>query len=233
MEGCRRWFDYLGFDVFYRSRARSGIVLIHGYPFNSWDWAAIWDRLTTRFTVIAPDMMGMGFSAKPAYEYSVPDHADMHEALLAHLGVGAMHVLSHDVGDSVAQKLLARMEFMITGTRPRASKRSRAEWGSVQRGLHPAADSRRHRRELRWETSSVRCRAIRYHAGFSNPRSEMFGKNTKPTRRQPDLFHQIMEYNDGRSQPQGGRFVNDRYTHRWSARCARPGCRFDRRPQPT
>ena len=59
------------------------LLLIHGYPFNSFDWGPIWPTLTGRFTVIAPDMMGMGFSAKPvAYEYSVHDHADMHEALL-------------------------------------------------------------------------------------------------------------------------------------------------------
>ncbi len=61
-----QYFDYLGFDVFYRT-AGSGpaLLLIHGYPFNSWDWAPLWDRLTERFTVIAPDMLGMGFSDKP------------------------------------------------------------------------------------------------------------------------------------------------------------------------
>ena len=57
-------------------------------------------------------MIGMGFSDKPvAYEYSVHDHADMHEALLPHLGVDSCHVLAHDLGDSVGQELLARYEF--------------------------------------------------------------------------------------------------------------------------
>ncbi len=90
--------------------------MIHGYPFNSWDWAPIWDRLTERFTVIAPDMLGMGFSDKPvAYEYSVGDHADMHEALLAELGVQSAHILAHDLGDSVGQEMLARHEFVRAG----------------------------------------------------------------------------------------------------------------------
>jgi pimeloyl-ACP methyl ester carboxylesterase len=42
-----QYFDYLGFDVFYRV-AGSGptLLLIHGYPFNSWDWAPIWNALT-------------------------------------------------------------------------------------------------------------------------------------------------------------------------------------------
>src|ERR1044072_5378288 len=106
-------FDYLGFDGFYRVEGSGPhLVLIHGYPFNSWDWAPLWDRLTGRFTVIAPDMLGMGFSAKPVtYGYSVHDHADMHEALLAHLGVDSVHILAHDLGDSVGQELLARHEF--------------------------------------------------------------------------------------------------------------------------
>ena len=76
-----QYFDYLGFNIFYRAEGRGPhLLLIHGYPFNTWDWAPLWGRLTERFTVIAPDMLGMGFSDKPvAYEYTVYDHADMHE----------------------------------------------------------------------------------------------------------------------------------------------------------
>src|SRR5205807_4891593 len=38
-------------------------------------------------------------------------HADMHEALLAHLNIDHAHILAHDIGDSVGQELLARHEF--------------------------------------------------------------------------------------------------------------------------
>ena len=108
-----QYFDYLGFDVFYRKQGSGPtLLLIHGYPFNSWDWAPMWDRLTDRFTVVAPDMLGMGFSDKPEkYEYTVHDHADMHEALMSDLGLGSAHILAHDIGDSVGQELLARHEF--------------------------------------------------------------------------------------------------------------------------
>jgi pimeloyl-ACP methyl ester carboxylesterase len=45
--------------------------------------------------------------------------------------------------------------------------------------------------------------------------NEMFGPDTKPPRRMLDLFHQILEYNDGkRVLHKVGRFVNDRYAHR-------------------
>jgi pimeloyl-ACP methyl ester carboxylesterase len=54
-------------------------------------------------------LSGYGFSDKPrSYEYSIDDQATLVEQVLAHLKVGAYHLLSHDVGDTVAQELLAR-----------------------------------------------------------------------------------------------------------------------------
>jgi pimeloyl-ACP methyl ester carboxylesterase len=211
-------FDYLGFDIFYRVEGSGpALLLIHGYPFNTFDWAPLWDRLTARFTVIAPDMIGMGFSAKPvAYEYSVHDHADMHEALLAHLGVDRIHLLAHDLGDSVGQEMLARLEFgeqscgpvridTITWLNgglfnetytPRALQKllSRTPLGDILSPLQGTSLSRR----------------------LVEPTiNEMFGPDTKPSRRMMDLFHQILEYNDGtRVTHKVGRFVTDRYRHR-------------------
>jgi pimeloyl-ACP methyl ester carboxylesterase len=213
-----QYFDYLGFDVFYRVEGTGPhLLLIHGYPFNTFDWAPLWDRLTARFTVVAPDMLGMGFSAKPvAYEYSVHDHADMHEALLAHLGVESAHILAHDIGDSVGQELLARHEFgqQIYGAlriesitwlngglfnetyTPRLMQKalSRTPLGDILSPLQGSPLSRR----------------------MIEPTiNEMFGPDTKPSRRMLDLFHEILEYNDGkRVLHKVGRFVTDRYAHR-------------------
>ncbi|BBZ11252.1 alpha/beta fold hydrolase [Mycobacterium branderi] len=213
-----RHFDYLGFDVFYRTEGSGPpLLLIHGYPFNSYDWALIWPELTQRFTVIAPDMMGMGFSAKPvAYEYSVHDHADMHEALLAHLGVGNAHIMAHDIGDSVGQELLARNEFgqqaygelsidsitwlnggmFVESYTPRVAQKlmSRTPLGDIFSHVQNSPLSRR----------------------LLEPTlREMFGPNTQPTRQMMDVFNQILDYNDGRRVlHKVGRFINDRYTHR-------------------
>jgi len=212
------WFDYLGFDIFYRMQGSGpALLLIHGYPFNSWDWAAIWDRLITRFTVIAPDMMGMGFSAKPvAYEYSVPDHADMHEALLAHLGVDRLHILAHDIGDSVAQELLARHEFAQHSYGPLTI--DTITW--LNGGLFNEAYTPRLLQKVMSRTPLGDIMSPLQGTSLSRrvvepTINEMFGPDTKPSRRMLDLFHQILEYNDGtRVSHKVGRFVNDRYTHR-------------------
>ena len=212
------YFDYLGFDIFYRIEGSGPpLLLIHGYPFNSSDWQLIWPALTQRFTVIAPDMIGMGFSAKPfAYEYSVHDHADMHEALLHHLRIRNAHILAHDLGDSVAQELLARREFgqpaysalsidsitwlnggmFVETYTPRAAQKllSGTPLGDI---LSPLQNSSVSRRLLE---PTIR---------------EMFGPNTKPTPHMMDVFHQILGYNDGRRVlHKVGRFIKDRQTHR-------------------
>lgn len=207
-------FDYLGFDVFYvREGAGPTLLLVHGYPFSSFDWTPLWERLTRRFTVIAPDMLGMGFSDKPvAYEYSVHDHADMHEALLAKLDVSGCHVMAHDIGDSVVQELLARQEERGSGViesitwlngglfneayTPRLVQRlmSRTPLGEVAASL----------RNLPWFDRVLELTV-----------NEMFGPNTKPSPELMRQFGEIMNYNDGRRVTHKvGRFIVDRYQHR-------------------
>jgi pimeloyl-ACP methyl ester carboxylesterase len=217
-----QYFDYLGFDIFYRVDGKPFgqapvLLLIHGYPFNSFDWALIWPALVERFTVIAPDMIGMGFSDKPVtYEYTVTDHADMHEALLAHLKVDSCHVLAHDLGDSVGQELLARYEagdhaygapiiesitwlnggLFNEAYRPRLMQKlmSRTPLGDMTSRFQGTPVSRRL---------------------LDRTLDEMFGPNTKPSPHMYEQFHQILGYNDGgRVLHKTGRFVTDRYRYR-------------------
>lgn len=105
-------FDFSGRQIFYRD-AGSGetLLLIHGFPTASWDWHKVWTRLTDRFRVIAPDMLGFGFSDKPVgHDYRLIEQADLHETLCVRLGIKGCHVLAHDYGVSVAQELLARQD---------------------------------------------------------------------------------------------------------------------------
>lgn len=86
------------------------LLLIHGFPSASWDWHRLWVPLAERYRVIACDMLGFGYSAKPrGHAYSLLEQADLQLGLLAHIGEQRpVHVLAHDYGDSVAQELIAR-----------------------------------------------------------------------------------------------------------------------------
>jgi pimeloyl-ACP methyl ester carboxylesterase len=104
------WFLYRGHRIFYRIEGNGQpLILLHGFPTSSWDWHRLWDSLRNSYQLIALDFIGYGFSDKPRnYTYSIDDQATLLEHLLAHLKIGTYHLLSHDVGDTVAQELLAR-----------------------------------------------------------------------------------------------------------------------------
>jgi pimeloyl-ACP methyl ester carboxylesterase len=105
-----KWFLYRGNRIFYvEEGSGEPLLLLHGFPTSSWDWHKIWDGLISSSRVIALDFIGFGYSDKPPhYDYSMPDQADLVEKLLGHLGITQYHILAHDIGDTVAQELLAR-----------------------------------------------------------------------------------------------------------------------------
>jgi len=106
-----REFDFGGKRIrYWMAGEGEPLLLIHGFPTASWDWHKVWQPLAARYRLIACDMLGFGYSAKPrGHAYSLIEQADLQQALLAQLGIGgAIHVLAHDYGDSVAQELLAR-----------------------------------------------------------------------------------------------------------------------------
>ena len=96
-------------NLFYRREgAGETLVCIHGFPSSSWDFGIIWPSLTSRFDTIAHDLIGLGKSVKPKQPLSVSLQADIVEGLLIQNGISHAHILAHDLGDTVAQELLAR-----------------------------------------------------------------------------------------------------------------------------
>ena len=98
-----------GRDIFYVDSGNGDlpIVVIHGFPGSSYDWAEVVPRLPGR--VIAFDLPGYGLSDKsPAASYSLFNQADVVEHLLRHLGVERCVVLAHDMGDTVTAELASR-----------------------------------------------------------------------------------------------------------------------------
>ncbi len=98
-----------GLRVFFRREGKGqALICVHGFPSSSWDFEAIWPDLTSRFDTIASDLIGLGRSAKPKRALSVKLQADIIEKLVVEQGLIEAHLLAHDLGDSVAQELLAR-----------------------------------------------------------------------------------------------------------------------------
>ena len=95
-----------GHRVFYRS-AGSGpvVVLVHGITSTSATWANVLPYLAERFTVIAPDLLGHGESAKPRGDYSLGAYASGIRDLLLALGHERATFVGHSLGGGVAMQL--------------------------------------------------------------------------------------------------------------------------------
>lgn len=106
------YFIWRSHSIFYRDTGEGETLLcIHGFPTASYDWKDLWPSLTKHFRVVCLDMLGFGFSDKPSgHRYSVLEQADIIAALLTSLEIKRVHILAHDLGDSVAQECLARHE---------------------------------------------------------------------------------------------------------------------------
>jgi pimeloyl-ACP methyl ester carboxylesterase len=91
--------------------AAPAVLILHGFPTSSWDFAAVVERLAPRRRAVCFDFLGYGLSDKPAgYGYSLFEQADVAVAVARARGLGRVHLLAHDVGTSVATELLARRE---------------------------------------------------------------------------------------------------------------------------
>ncbi|AFS37811.1 alpha/beta fold hydrolase [Alteromonas macleodii] len=98
-----------GQQVFYKTEGTGPVLLlVHGYPTASFDWAKIWPALTSQFRCVTLDMPGFGFSDKSPKKYLIKEQADTISEVIRHLGITSAHVLSHDYGDTVAQEMMAR-----------------------------------------------------------------------------------------------------------------------------
>ena len=95
-----------GHRVFYRSAGNGpAIVLVHGIASTSATWANVLPYLAERFTVIAPDLLGHGESAKPRGDYSLGAYASGVRDLLIALGHDRATFVGHSLGGGVAMQL--------------------------------------------------------------------------------------------------------------------------------
>jgi pimeloyl-ACP methyl ester carboxylesterase len=92
-----------GADIFVRSAGNGpAVVLIHGYAETSDSWAPLATELVKTYTVIVPDLRGIGSSSRPAGGYDKKTQAADIRAVVTTLGFDHTFVVSHDIGIMVA-----------------------------------------------------------------------------------------------------------------------------------
>jgi len=92
-----------GADIYVRSAGHGPVVvLIHGYAETSNSWAPLAAELVKTYTVVVPDLRGIGRSSRPAGGYDKKTQAADIRAVVTTLGYDRAFVVSHDIGIMVA-----------------------------------------------------------------------------------------------------------------------------------
>jgi pimeloyl-ACP methyl ester carboxylesterase len=94
-----------GNQVGYRQLGEGpALVLIHGMAGSSQTWEPVMPALAEHATVIAPDLLGHGVSAKPRGDYSLGALASGVRDLLLTLGHDRATIVGHSLGGGIAMQ---------------------------------------------------------------------------------------------------------------------------------
>jgi pimeloyl-ACP methyl ester carboxylesterase len=89
----------------YRTGGRGPVlVLLHGITNSSASWEPVFALLAQHFTVVAPDLLGHGDSAKPRGDYSLGANASLLRDLLLALGHERATIAGHSLGGGIAMQ---------------------------------------------------------------------------------------------------------------------------------
>jgi len=94
--------------------AGPAVVLLHGYGETGDMWAPLAEKLAKDRTVIAPDLRGMGLSARPAGGYDKKTQGRDIAGVLDALKVERADLVTHDIGNMVGYALAAEYPDRIT-----------------------------------------------------------------------------------------------------------------------
>ena len=90
--------------AFVKAGSGPALLLLHGLGCDHTTWLSVIASLSRHYTVIAPDLLGHGESAKPRADYSVGGYANGMRDLLTVLGIDKVTVVGHSFGGGVAMQ---------------------------------------------------------------------------------------------------------------------------------
>ena len=207
------YFTWQENQIFFR-RMGSGphLLLIHGFPTAGCDWVDMADALSQHFTLIVPDLIDYGRSKNnTGLTYHIHDQVDMLQSLLIHLGVSEIHLLVHDVGDTVGQEILARDNEAALGVGVLSCI-------LLNGGILPSEHRPRAVQKQLLGPFGLLIAMLLSRKKFMASVASVFGSETKPDEAaRADLWKISMGVNGRRSLPRKIQYMKDRWTHekRW------------------
>jgi len=96
-----------GVDLHYVTAGTSGspVLLVHGFPETWWAFHRLIPRLAATHRVVAVDLRGFGDSGVAGDDHTSAVAADDLHRLVAHLGLGPVHLAAQDISGGTALRL--------------------------------------------------------------------------------------------------------------------------------
>lgn len=195
------------------------LILLHGFPTFSIDWAPMYESLQKDHHVVCPDMMGYGVSDKPRdFPYTYHDQAILIEAIInrtieersrySPLPLSSaenaasntdIHVFAHDLGDNVAIELLTRQFERLESTGMTSS--NNIVYKSLillNGGLFPETHLATTVQKLFLDSRyGPLLQVLNTYGFYKKSVSVVFGEDTKPSEHELGLFYDAQRYKSG------------------------------------
>ena len=121
-----RFVEVLGSRMHYvEEGVGAPMLFLHGNPTWSYLWRNVIPHVSPHARCIAPDLIGMGHSDKPAIEYRLVDHIRYLEGFIDALALRDLTLVVHDWGSALGfdyafrhQERVRAIAFMEAITRP-------------------------------------------------------------------------------------------------------------------
>ena len=84
------------------------LVIFHGWGCNKEMFAAIAEHLSSKFTVVVPDLCGFGESPEPPRAFSVNDYTELFIKFIASFGFKNVSLMGHSYGGRIIIKLFSK-----------------------------------------------------------------------------------------------------------------------------
>ncbi len=111
-----KYAEVLGSKIHYVEQGEGEpILFLHGFLTSNYLWRNIMPTLSQHGRCIAPDLIGMGKSAKPDIAYRVFDHIRYIEAFIEKLGLKKITLVLHSLGSIVGFDYAMRHQNNIKG----------------------------------------------------------------------------------------------------------------------
>jgi 2-hydroxy-6-oxonona-2,4-dienedioate hydrolase len=89
------------------------LILLHGIGASAERWSRVIPTLSRHYRVIAPDIIGFGYSDKPVVEYTMDFFIDFLESFLDNLGISEASIIGSSLGGHIATEFAIRFPHMV------------------------------------------------------------------------------------------------------------------------